>query len=196
MYAAALLVGKRGFLGHNLPLFLALPALVGLLARGTAGLWRRQAAPEGPGNQASREEASLADHFPELLYAACCCGGIWLAYALTSNNYSGMCCSIRWFVPMLAPSYFVLALALGQNPRLTWPFLVLSAWGALLAAIMWYVGPWTRNMVPLYRPARPGRAHVWELRRTGFYLRHRGANKSSLPGPDGGFGQQRSSDKR
>src|SRR5262249_54596350 len=53
-YAAALLVGKNGFLGHNPPLFLAVGAMVLLLKRRTAEL-------------------------PEILFAGFCCGGIWLA---------------------------------------------------------------------------------------------------------------------
>jgi hypothetical protein len=124
-YAAALLVGKRGFLGHNLPLFLLLPAFVMLL-------WRRVA------------EA------PELLCAVFWCGGTWLAYALTSNNYSGQCCSVRWFVPLLAPAYYVLALFLRQWTQFQWIFLVLSGWGAVQAGIMWYFGPWMKHMIPLY----------------------------------------------
>jgi hypothetical protein len=127
VYSMALLVGKRGFFGHNLPLFLVLPALFGLLRRRPA-------------------------ERPELLFAACCCGGVWLIYALTSTNYSGACCSIRWFVPLLAPSYYVLALAMRERPGY-WPmFLLLSGWGAVLGAIMWTTGPWLRNMVPFYWP--------------------------------------------
>jgi hypothetical protein len=149
-YAAALLVGKRGFLGHNLPLFLALAALVGLGVRGLLVLRR----PKAGVNHAPALEASRATHLPELLYAACCCGGIWLLYALTSNNYSGQCCSIRWFLPMLAPAYYMLAVLLREHPRFTWVFLVLSGWGAVLGGMMWYVGPWPRNMVPLYWPVQ------------------------------------------
>jgi hypothetical protein len=147
-YAAALLVGKRGFLGHNLPLFLVLPGVVILLRRRLAEL-------------------------PEVLFALAWCGGSWLAYALTSNNYSGLCCSIRWFVPFLAPGYYVLALLLRQdgriqqvgrisNPsqqqvgRISNPshgvMLILSCWGAVLAAIMWWHGPWIQHLVPWFWP--------------------------------------------
>jgi hypothetical protein len=140
IYAAALLVGKRGFLGHNLPLFLALPALVVLLYRSR------------PGSCSATRLATI--NRAEVLFAGCCCGGIWLLYALTSNNYSGLCCSIRWFVPMLAPAYLALALHLREEPRFAWVFLVLSGWGAVLAAIMWSVGPWTRHMVPFFWPVQ------------------------------------------
>jgi hypothetical protein len=67
LYAGGMLFGKRGLVGHNLPLFLVLPALVGLLRR------RR---PESP----------------EVCFAAGWIGGTWLLYAATSNNCSGLCC--------------------------------------------------------------------------------------------------------
>ena len=60
------------------------------------------------------------------------CGGTWLLYAALSNNYSGPCCSIRWFVPFLAPAYYVLALLLKRFPEYRWDFYVLSGWGAVL----------------------------------------------------------------
>jgi hypothetical protein len=123
LYAAALLFGKHGFLGHNLPLFLALPAVVLLL-------WRRP-----------RE-------LPEILFACFWCGGTWLAYAATSTNSSGQCCSIRWFVPLLAPGYYVLAVLLRHYPERRADFLILSGWGAVLAGVAWGYGPWIRHMIP------------------------------------------------
>ena len=104
LYAASMLAGKRGFLGHNLPLFLTIPALFVLLRK----------------HQEIR---------PEVLWAVGCCGGTWLLYAATSNNSSGQCCSIRWFVPLLAPAYFVLALFLRRYPRYRFVFLLLTGWG-------------------------------------------------------------------
>ena len=137
-YAAALLVGKRGFLGHNLPLFLALPGIVALLR------WRT---PE----------------LPEILYAACWSGGTWLAYALLSTNYSGVSASIRWFVPLLAPGYYVLAIFLREHPRYRRDFLVLSAWGAVVAGLMWWKGPWMKHMVPFFWPLQVAALLSWIL---------------------------------
>ncbi|HEX9767586.1 MAG TPA: hypothetical protein VGA50_00310, partial [Kiloniellales bacterium] len=137
-YAAALLVGKRGFLGHNLPLFLALPGIVALLR------WRT---PE----------------LPEILYAACWSGGTWLAYALLSTNYSGVSASIRWFVPLLAPGYYVLAIFLREHPRYRRDFLVLSAWGAVVAGLMWWKGPWMKRMVPFFWPLQVAALLSWIL---------------------------------
>jgi hypothetical protein len=137
-YAAALLVGKRGFLGYNLPLFLAVCGLLYLPRRRPAEL-------------------------PEILFAACWCGGTWLAYALTSDNYSGACCSIRWFVPLLAPAYYVLAMFLREQPRYHGGLLLLSVWGALLAGLMWWYGPWIRHMVPLFWPIQAAGLVGWLL---------------------------------
>jgi hypothetical protein len=116
-YARKLLIGKRGFINANLPLFLAVPALVFLLLRRTP-------------------------QWPEVLYATALSGGIWLLYALFSVNYSGWCCSIRWFVPLLAAAYYVLAVFLRSYPRYGWDLLVLSGWGAVVAWLMWKGGPW------------------------------------------------------
>jgi hypothetical protein len=121
---ATLLVGNRGFLDANLPLFLALPALMALIVRRSPQL-------------------------PELLFAGAWSGGTWLTYALFSVNYSGYCCSIRWFVPLLAPAYYVLAVFLSRYPRYRLDFLVLSCWGAVLAALMWSKGPWEAS-IPYY----------------------------------------------
>lgn len=126
LYAASMLAGKRGFFGHNLPLFLTIPALFFLLRR-------------------HREIRR------EVLWALGCCAGTWLLYAATSNNSSGQCCTIRWFVPLLAPAYFVIALLLRHDPRYRVDLLLLSAWGALLVVLM-RKGPWMGGMVPLFWP--------------------------------------------
>src|SRR5262249_8145135 len=136
VYAFALLFGKHGFVGHNVPLFLALPAVVVLL--------RHRAA----------ERAETA-------FAAAWCGGTWLMYAAFSNNYGGACCSIRWFVPFLAPAYYVLALYLRQYPFYRWDFAVLSLWGGVLAAIMWWHGPWLSRMVPGFWPIQAAALASW-----------------------------------
>ena len=133
LYALSMLIGKRGFLDHNLALFMALPAGLMLL------------------------RCRLKEK-PELIYAACCAGGSWLLYALTSNNHSGLCCSIRWFVPLLAPGYFALALLLRQSTRAIGAFIVLSAWGAVEGTLMWSKGPWLSHLLPYY----------WELQAAAF----------------------------
>ena len=152
VYAMALLVGKRGFISHNLGLFVAVGGALVLLCRRV-----RQS--------------------PEIIFACCWCGGTWLAYALTSNNYSGVCCSVRWLVPLLAPGYFMLALFLRHHPSYWRDFLVLSAWGAVLAALMWWRGPWMKHMVPLYWPIEAAALVSWMGMRIWFRrsLRQTGA---------------------
>jgi hypothetical protein len=143
-YAGSLLVGKRGFWGHDPALYLVLPALVILLRRWIA-------------------------EWPELVFAGALSGGTWLIYAITSNNSSGLCCSIRWFVPLLALAYYVLAVFLSRFPGLRWIFLILSGWGAVLGGLMWWKGPWMQHMVPYYWPlqgaALVSLAFVWIRRR-------------------------------
>jgi hypothetical protein len=127
VYSLALLFGKHGFIAHNLPLYLALPGAVMLL-------WRRSPV------------------WPEVLFSAFWCTGGWLLYAVFSNNYGGACCSVRWFVPFLAPGFYVLAEAIRQRPDRRWDVAVLASWGAVLGAIMWANGPFIRHMVPMYWP--------------------------------------------
>jgi hypothetical protein len=126
-YSFELLGSKKGFFNHNPGLFLLLPALILMPRR------------------------KLAER-PELLLAFGWNAATWLAYAATSNNYSGLCCSIRWFVPLLASSYYMLAVLLREFPRFRADFLLLSGWGAVLAAIMTWHGTWMKHMVPFYWP--------------------------------------------
>jgi hypothetical protein len=125
LYAAAMWFGKHGFLNHNLPVLLLL----------TAG-W-----------SAMRRAGSV-----EFVALLGWCGASWLAYAFLSNNMGGGCCSIRWFVPFLAPAFWVLALILNELPERRTEFLVLTVGGFVLSAIMWAVGPWTTRMVPMMWP--------------------------------------------
>jgi len=145
LYAASMLAGKRGFFGHNLPLFLTIPALFVLLRR----------------HREMRQE---------VLWALGCCMGTWLLYAATSNNSSGQCCTIRWFVPLLAPAYFLLALLLRSFPDVRLDLMVLSGWGTLLVVLM-REGPWMGGMVPFFWPIQAAALASWGLC---HYLRRRG----------------------
>ncbi|MHB1422085.1 MAG: hypothetical protein ACYC3I_02590 [Gemmataceae bacterium] len=137
LYAASMLAGKRGFFGHNLPLFLTIPAVFVLLRR-------------------HRELRR------EVLWAVGCFVGTWLLYAATSNNSSGQCCTIRWFVPLLAPAYFVLALLLRHSRRYQVDLLLLSAWGILLVVLM-REGPWLGGMVRFFWPIQAAALGSWAL---------------------------------
>jgi hypothetical protein len=151
LYAASMLAGKRGFLGHNVPLFLTIPTLCILLRR-------------------------HRDIRHEVLWALGCCAGTWLLYAATSNNSSGQCCTIRWFVPLLAPAYFVLALLLRHYPHYRLDLLILSGWGMLL--VVWMrEGPWLGGRVPFFWPIQAAALGSWGLC---HYLRRRNVPDSGL----------------
>jgi hypothetical protein len=135
-YLASMLFGKRGFVNHSLPLFLALPAVVILLRRAPAEL-------------------------PEVVFAGCWAGGTWLLYGALSNNYSGVCCSVRWFVPLLAAAYFGLAVFLRAYPERRVDFYLLSAWGAVLGYLMWREGPWMGHMVRGFWPIQAAALVTW-----------------------------------
>ena len=66
----------------------------------------------------------------------------------TSSNSGGQCCSVRWFVPLVAPGFWVVALTLREFPRYRPDFAWLTGWGVVLGALMWWGGPWAPKMVP------------------------------------------------
>jgi hypothetical protein len=135
-YAVDMLLGKRGFIGHNPALYLLVPVAVVLLKK-------------------------RAPQRPPLAFAAAWAGATWLLYAATSHNYSGANCSIRWFVPLLAPAYYALSVVLERYPAYRVDFLLLSGWGLLLMAIAWWHGPWTTTMVPGYWPIQIAALVSW-----------------------------------
>src|SRR5262249_48755055 len=137
-YSLDILWGRRGFLTHNLPL---IPAV----CLGAAVLGRR-----------GRE-------WPEVLFCGLWAGGTWLLYAINSNNASGACCSIRWFVPLLAPGYYPLAVGLRHFPRYGPDVAVLAGWGAVLGVLMSRYGPWVSLPPALLWPVVVAAAVHWAV---------------------------------
>ena len=135
-YALQLLVGKRGFLGHNLPLLLIFPAAI--------VLWRRK----GP-------------HLPEVVFCLAVGGCVWLVYAVGSTNYAGACVSIRWFVPLIGLGYFVVMALLREVPVAAVDFGILTVGGVTLMATAWPEGPWRLHLLPAYWPIVGVTLTVW-----------------------------------
>lgn len=123
-YAILLLFGKEGFVGHNPTIY--------LFGIGSIFLIRRRFAER-----------------PLCLLAIAWCLGVWFVYAAGSNNYAGQCLSIRWFVPILAPAYYVLAILLREYPDTEREFIILSMVGAGLAISAAPFGPWVPKPIPL-----------------------------------------------
>ena len=138
LYAADLLLGKRGFLLHDMPLLLAALATPALLLRRFA-------------------------ERPVVVAGACWAAATWLLYAAMSNNLSGACVSIRWFVPLLAPGYLVLAVVLRDRPDLRPSFVVLAVGGAALSVGMTLRGPWCSRVVPGFWPIFGVTMAVWAV---------------------------------
>jgi len=121
-YAIELWIGSKGFLLYNLPLL-----LVPLCA---VSVWR-----------------IFPQKREELLFAALLCAGSWIVYAAGSNNFSGVGCSIRWFVPLLIPGYFALMLGTRARPELIdliGPFKLLTGCAIVLVAVLFWAGPWAQ----------------------------------------------------
>ena len=123
LYTIDMMVGKNGFLSHSIPLWLLPGAIIILYQHG-------------------KEERRI------LAFALLWVLGAWLLYASASNNYAGGGVAIRWFVPFLAPGYWIVGRLLKAEPRY-WPdFIWLSIVGLGLAMAMQFVGMWTIRMVP------------------------------------------------
>ncbi len=138
VYALALLFGKKGFLVHNLPLLLALAGGAAALRRPFAGR-------------------------AELVALLGWCGATWLLYAVLSNNSGGACLSVRWFVPFLAPGFWLLAVVLRDQPARRPAFLALAAWGCVLGGLGVWAGPWAMRMVPLFWPVVGAALLTWAV---------------------------------
>ncbi|HAA03786.1 MAG TPA: hypothetical protein DCE18_10475 [Syntrophobacteraceae bacterium] len=141
LYALELLFGKKGFLLHQPVLILALAAGILLLVR----------------------ERSRLREWPEMVFCLLWSGATWLIYAWGSSNQGGLCATIRWFVPLLAPGYYLLMVVLRYLPGCYRQFLVLAASGLLLSTLMWWYGPWMPHMVPGYWFILAGTLAVWSL---------------------------------
>jgi hypothetical protein len=146
LYVGDLLFGKKGFFFHNLPLLLA-PAAAALA-------WRDR--------RAERPAVAFAAGWAFL-------GGF--AYAATSTNLSGQCCSIRWFVPLLAPGFWVVGLLLRDHPRYRRDFAWLAGCGAILGVLMWSAGPWAGKMPPGYWGVVAAALAGWGVIRYGDWIR-------------------------
>lgn len=127
LYALDLLYGKKGFLLHCPPLLLAVAGLP-LLA------WRP-----------IRER-------PALLALGAWAVATWLLYAATSRNLSGVCLSIRWFVPLVAAGYLILAVLVREVPAARTDLLVLLPGGLVLAVEGTIRGPWDGRVLYTYWP--------------------------------------------
>lgn len=136
VYALAMLFGKKGFLGHNLILFLPLIGIAMLI---------RRRLPERP----------------VVLMGLVWSLGTWLIYAATSNNSSGACCSVRWFVPLLAPGLVAICVLLRECPAMRRDGLILCCGGALMGAGMAIRGPWSGRLMPFYFPIYLGTLVFW-----------------------------------
>ena len=68
---------------------------------------------------------------------------------------------MRWFVPLLGPGYYALAVLLRDRPRAFPQFAALAVGGVALAAPMAWHGPWMRHMVPGYWPLVAGTLSTW-----------------------------------
>jgi hypothetical protein len=125
LYAVLMMVGVHGFLLHNLP----------LLAGRKLG---------------SLKSALISD--PELAYCALLIFGSWAVYAAGSKNNGGLCCSIRWFVPLLIPSYWLLIRSLARAPETFKQLQVFTIFGFALTIAMFWVGPWGEPSRWIYWP--------------------------------------------
>jgi hypothetical protein len=126
LYVFGLWIGKRGLLLHD-------PALFLLIALPITILWR--ALP--------KKRAELVFSFVLVVLS-------WATYAIGSTNYGGLCTSVRWFVPLLAPLYMIANLFLDRVPNARSAFITLSALGLLMNVADWVQGPFADENAKLF----------------------------------------------
>ncbi len=75
---------------------------------------------------------------------------IWLTYSLTSNNLSGTCISIRWFLPIVPFGYLITALSLREFPHHIADIFILGIGQFLLGVEGIYYSCWWGGVLPYY----------------------------------------------
>jgi hypothetical protein len=71
------------------------------------------------------------------------------------------CAAVHWFVQLLAPSYYILARFLNEQPEY-WPdFLILSGWSILIGARIWWQGSWAPHFGFFYFPLQAAALVSW-----------------------------------
>jgi len=116
-YTLDLLLGESGFLLFNLPVWLAVVMVWRVLTRPVP----------------DRLELAAMILWSVVVVAL---------YAALSDNLGGYCLSIRWFVPLLVPGFWVLARLLVECPSARLDFTVLAAYGLAIGCMTWPSGPW------------------------------------------------------
>jgi len=139
-YVVELLIGAGGFLVFNLPLLLA----VGMG-------WRVLVHP-------------VPDRF-ELAAMIAWAAIVVALYAVLSDNYGGYCLSIRWFVPLLVPGFWILGRLMSEWPAFHIDLAVLSAWGLVVSALSWPCGPWLVVDAPNVNAMAWGAVGTWIVAR-------------------------------
>lgn len=115
--------GGGGFLAHNLPLLLA--------AAGTAVLLIR--------SPADRRAVGFAAGWV-IVGAA--------PYVLASTDLGGTCLSVRWFLPFLAPGFWIIAMLIRRVPRCAIDLGWLTACGLAVGYLAYRAGPWENETLP------------------------------------------------
>jgi hypothetical protein len=138
LYALDLLFGKKGFLLYSPPLILAVLVVPWVLS----GPYRERAA---------------------VVALTAWAVATWLLYAATSRNLSGLCLSVRWFVPLLAPGYLVLAVLARDVPTWRKDIAVLAAGGVILTGELVWRGPWDGHVPKLLWPVVATTILVWSV---------------------------------
>jgi hypothetical protein len=151
IYLRLLLVGESGFLIFNLPLLLA-------VVMGWRVLVHRVA---------DRLELAAMIAWSVIVVAV---------YAVLSDNLGGHALSIRWFVPLLVPGFWVLARLIVEWPTLRIDFVLLAAFGLNVSVLSWPCGPWLMVEQPWINGLAKAAVAAWALVasiRIGRWLRSR-----------------------
>jgi hypothetical protein len=146
IYTRELLLGESGFLIFNLPLLLAV-----VMA------WRVIVWPVP-----DRIELTAMIAWSVVVFAL---------YAVLSDNFGGYCLSIRWFIPLIVPGFWVVARLMVECPTLRFDFAVLAAFGLVISWLSWPAGPWLVVEQPDATPIARAAVGTWMAVRAAVFTR-------------------------
>ena len=150
--ALELLGGKKGFLLYAPPLLMLLTGAFRLLVRPSADR-------------------------PALVAVYAWLAMTWLAYAATSRNLSGVCLSVRWFIPLLAPGFVAVSVLARESPVRRTGLAILLVGGWLLVPEFVWRGPWSGRIPVTYWPVVGLTLTAWGTMSARQFNRNRRARK-------------------
>jgi hypothetical protein len=112
-----------------------------------------------------RSNAQGEAPWPEIVALTGFALATWLCFAALSTNFGGVSASVRWFLPFLAPVYFVLAAVISAVAWTRIDFLILAGGQAAISLATWPYGAFQLPPSWLISTLSVGTIVVWAILR-------------------------------